>query len=83
MNPGRRTAALAVTLASRPEGITAPELAERASCTQRAAQRMLANLAADGFLSVDAPERKGKSRGDWRKVYRTADTEGGPQGRDK
>lgn len=74
------TVAHAVTLAQRPEGVTAPELAEVAGCGRRAAYRALDALVRDGVLVVTVPERKGQARGDWRNVYRLAIKGGGVSG---
>jgi predicted ArsR family transcriptional regulator len=73
MNPTRRTAALAVTLASRRGGTTARALAEAAGCSLRAAQETLAALVADELLRVEVPSRRGRERGNWPNVYYTVE----------
>jgi predicted DNA-binding transcriptional regulator YafY len=60
----------AVKLARRLRGVTAAELAKRAGISLRAAQRVLASLAAAGVLLCDVPARKGARRGEWSNVYR-------------
>lgn len=72
--------ASAVTLAQRPEGVTATELAGVAGCPLKAAQRTLAAMASEGVLVVTVPERKGRRLGDWRNVYRLAMKGGGAPG---
>jgi len=71
MNPFHTTVAMAVKLAGRRKGISAPELAELAHVSPRVAQRTLALLTRDGVLTRTVPTRKGKKLGDWRIVYRT------------
>lgn len=70
VNPFHTTVAIAVRLAARRAGVTAPDLAQTVPCTLRTAQRTLALLARDGLLVATTPARKGKRRGDWRTVYR-------------
>ncbi len=73
MSPFQRSIVVAaLELARRRRGVTPGELAEAAPCSLRAAQRNLAGLAADGVLVVAVPERKGRTRGEWRNVYRVA-----------
>lgn len=64
------TVAVAIRLAGRRGGTTAPELSEVAGCSDRLARRTLAVLARDGVLVAEVPERRGKRLGDWRTVYR-------------
>lgn len=52
------------------EGTTAPELEGETGCSARTAQRVLAELARGGALTVEVPERKGRQRGDWCTTYR-------------
>ena len=70
MNPFHTTVAIAVKLAARRSGVSAPELAELADVSPRIAQRTLALLMRDGLLTRTVPTRKGKKLGDWRIVYR-------------
>lgn len=70
MNPQRTTVVLALRLASRRQGVTAPALAEAAGCSVRTATYNLTKLATDGVLTRTVPSRKGKKLGDWRIVYR-------------
>lgn len=63
------TAALAMRLAGRDQGVTVGELSRFAGCSPRAAQWALATLARAGILAVVVPGRKGKRRGDWRNTY--------------
>jgi predicted ArsR family transcriptional regulator len=70
MTPRRLSLIHATRLAARPSGVTAGELAGAAALSLRGAQKLLADLAADGILEADRPERKGKRRGDWRTTYR-------------
>ena len=72
MTPRRLTIVHALALARRRKGITAGELAEVSGCALRTAQDLLRDLAADGVLEAEQPERKGKRRGDWRNTYRLA-----------
>ncbi len=72
MNPFHVTVAVAIRLARRRAGVTAPALAEAAGCPERTARHTLAVLARDGVLAAEVPERKGKRLGDWRTVYRLA-----------
>ena len=80
MTPARLNVAHAVTLAQRPEGVTAVELSKAATCSLRAAQKTLAALTRDGVLVAEVPERKGRELGDWRTVYRLAMKGGAPSG---
>ncbi len=79
MNPQRTTVVLALQLAARRKGVTAPELAERAGCSPRTATYNLSKLAADGVLTRTVPVRKGARLGDWRIVYHMIKG-GGPKG---
>jgi predicted HTH transcriptional regulator len=74
MSPQRTTVVIALQLAARRRGVTAPELAERTGCSPRTATYNLSKLAADGVLERTVPTRKGKALGDWRIVYRMART---------
>lgn len=80
MTPARLNVAHAVTLAQRPEGVTAAELAEVVGCPLRTAQGTLAALSRDGVLVATVLGRKGRALGDWRNVYRLALKGGGAQG---
>lgn len=77
MNAFHVTVAVAIQLAGRRGGVTAPALAEAAGCPERTARHTLAVLARDGVLVAEVPDRKGKRLGDWRTVYRMAVTRSG------
>jgi len=72
MTPLRTTVVTALRLAARPAGLTAGELAEVAGCKVRWARQVLAELATDGVLTAEVPDRKGQKRGAWRTVYHLA-----------
>ena len=72
MTPRRLTLVYALKMAGRRQGITPGELAEVSGCALRTAQDLLRDLAADGLLEAERPERAGKRRGDWRTTYRLA-----------
>ena len=71
MSTTRRTSATAALLASRFGGVTAPELASTARCSERCAEETLRDLVAERVLTVDVPNRRG-SRGPWPNRYLTA-----------
>ena len=62
---------LAKKLARRKKGVTAADLASAAGISTSAARRLLVRMEEAGLMVGEpAPSRKGKKRGDWRRVWR-------------
>jgi predicted transcriptional regulator len=61
-------------LASRNGGVTTQELAAVLNRSNRQALRILVSLEAFGYLKSEKPTtRKGRRRGDWRRVFKVAE----------
>lgn len=62
----------ALRLAAQVEGVTARQLSEATGLGRTGAWRLLRRLTAAGALTADErPARKGRTRGDWARVWRT------------